>query len=396
VIGWANFRVSQPLDVQHAGRGNLHPYLLVAGHFVESGGMDRANLELARYLLTRGHEVHLVAHRVSSNLAKHPAAVVHYAPRPLGSNLLGEPVLDSVGRFVARRLPSATRIVVNGGNCSLAGANWVHFVHGRPSSALTWSARGAVTRAWARGSEMRALRRAKLVIANSERTKSDLQEYLGIEPSTIQTIYCGVDASQFFPVDAEARRARAEALGFDAGLQRAVFVGALGDSRKGFDLLFEAWLKLARKWRDFELIVVGSGRMLPMWVKRAEAVEGTNRVRFMRAREDVPAILQSSDVLVAPSRYEPYGLNIAEAVSSGLAVIATETAGACERISGSLREILITAPPSARDLVAKLEVWAEDPDKYRAAAVAASTAMRAYDWNAMSAKIYEMVEHAYA
>ena len=60
--------------------------------------MDRANHALAAYLAARGDEVHLVAHRVSDDLAARPGVTAHLVPRPLGSHLLGQPLLARAGR----------------------------------------------------------------------------------------------------------------------------------------------------------------------------------------------------------------------------------------------------------------------------------------------------------
>ena len=43
----------------------MKPYLIVTGDFVKTGGMDRANYALARYVAERGAETHLVAYRVA-------------------------------------------------------------------------------------------------------------------------------------------------------------------------------------------------------------------------------------------------------------------------------------------------------------------------------------------
>jgi hypothetical protein len=41
----------------------MKPWLVVAGDFTPLGGMDVANLALARHLARRGDEVHVVAHQ---------------------------------------------------------------------------------------------------------------------------------------------------------------------------------------------------------------------------------------------------------------------------------------------------------------------------------------------
>ncbi|MGB8509076.1 MAG: hypothetical protein WCD76_11885, partial [Pyrinomonadaceae bacterium] len=78
------------------------PWVLVAGGFHGSGGMDKANYALAANLLMRGHALHLVAHSVAASLADDPRVRVQLVPRPAGSNLLGESLLARRGRATAR------------------------------------------------------------------------------------------------------------------------------------------------------------------------------------------------------------------------------------------------------------------------------------------------------
>jgi len=93
------------------------PWLVVAGDFAAGGGMDAANAGLAAHLAGRGG-VTLVAHRVAPELAALPGVAVKLARRPFGSDALGEPFLDCLGRREAARVGAAGgRVVVNGGNC---------------------------------------------------------------------------------------------------------------------------------------------------------------------------------------------------------------------------------------------------------------------------------------
>jgi hypothetical protein len=108
----------------------LSCFLLVSGDFVQTGGMDISNYNLARYLSQASPEVHLVSHRVQADLAALPNIRVHLVPKPLNSYFLGEQLLDRVGRFWARRLARRkVRVIVNGGNCDWGDINWVHYVH---------------------------------------------------------------------------------------------------------------------------------------------------------------------------------------------------------------------------------------------------------------------------
>ena len=54
--------------------------------FVGNGGMDRANLALARYLADSGHPVHLVAHSVDAAVAQLPMflfVALRFRPAPI-------------------------------------------------------------------------------------------------------------------------------------------------------------------------------------------------------------------------------------------------------------------------------------------------------------------------
>ena len=76
----------------------MRPYTLIAGDFVATGGMDRANLALAHYLARQGGPVRLVAHRVADELLRFPNVRFVRVPKPAGAYMLGEPLLDAVGQ----------------------------------------------------------------------------------------------------------------------------------------------------------------------------------------------------------------------------------------------------------------------------------------------------------
>src|SRR5580698_10559391 len=107
-------------------------WLLVSGGFDSGGGMERANLELARYLVWQGREVHLVAHHVDEEFLINPLVQRDSIPKPASSFMLGEPFLSRKGAATAARLTlerPGTRVLVNGGCCGWPDINWVHYVH---------------------------------------------------------------------------------------------------------------------------------------------------------------------------------------------------------------------------------------------------------------------------
>lgn len=374
----------------------MTPWLLVSGDFTPLGGMDRANHALAAYLAGQGGEVHLVAHRAWPDLEAMPGLVVHRVRRPLGSHLLGQSLLDRAGRRWARRLAArGARVVVNGGNCRWGDINWVHYVHAAwsprpgPGGALRRIKGGLAARRFRRD-ERAVVGRARLVVANSERTRRDVIEGLGVRPERVHTVYYGADAERFRPPTPEERASARAALGWGEADDRpaVAFVGALGDARKGFDTLYDAWRLLARDpgW-DARLVVLGAGGTLPAWRARAEAEGLGESIRFLGFRDDVPRVLAACDLLVSPTRYEAYGLNVQEALCCGLPAIVSASAGVAERYPGPLRGLLLPDPDDAADLARRVAAWRAAPDPLREAVAALGGELRSRGWDRCGAEI---------
>ena len=194
----------------------------------------------------------------------------HRVAKPLGSYLLAEPLLDRTGRRLAAQTAAAGgRVaVVNGGNCDWGDVNWVHYVHAawppHGETRLLRRLKRAYAHRTALAAERTIIRRARLVVANSEQTRAILIERLGILPERVKTIYYGTDPTRFRPSTATERADARARLGWNDDRPSLAFVGALGDRRKGLDTLLDAWRLLADDplW-DARLVVVGTGSSLP-------------------------------------------------------------------------------------------------------------------------------------
>lgn len=387
----------------------MKPWLVVAGDFVRTGGMDAANHALAGWLARSGRQTDLVAHRVDPELARLPGMVVHRIPRPLGSHLLGFPLLEKGARFHARLLGGGTWrgkplrdfvSMANGGNFPSARATWLHYVHAayRPEIVGRPLRRGVdrVARWMALRDERDAASGADVVIANSELTARHAADLLGANPARVHTVYYGSDPDRFRPPSAEERVAARRALRMDEDGPALAFVGALGDRRKGFDTLFEAFAFLCASepgW-DATLLVAGAGGELEAWKQRAEAARLGRRIRFLGFRQDVREVLAACDAVVSPTRYEAYGLAVHEAACMGLAPIVSRAAGVAERIPIALHPLLIDDPDDAAELAERLLAWRAALDTHHAAALALAEALRGWTWDHMASRIVDIVEAA--
>lgn len=376
----------------------MKPFLLVAADFIKTGGMDRANYALADYLARQGAEVHLVSHRIDVELQTYPNLVWHSVPKVANSNFLGEFLLDRVGQFWARQITDrGGRVLVNGGNCSWGGVNWVHYVHAayQPESKVSALQRAkiTVTHRHFRRAERRSLQQARLIITNSERTRTDLVHHQLASMSKVRSIYYGIDPTLFYPAAPEEIRSLRQQLNLPLDYPIVVFIGALSDRRKGFDVLFEAWKRLCENsaW-NAQLFVIGRGAELPMWEQKLMDANLVDRVHFLGFRSDVPDLLRASDCLVAPTRYEAYGLGVHEALCCGIPAIVTETAGVAERYPSGCRNLLLSEI-TVVELMKKLLNWSNSQEHYQALIRSHITPkLRRETWDEMAKQMLDAIE----
>lgn len=103
-------------------------------------------------------------------------------------------------------------------------------------------------------------------------------------------------------------------------------VGRLAKS-KGFDTLIRAFEQAAIP--DTKLVIIGDGRERKRLEKLAQS-DSAGKIRFLGFRPDAKAFYQAFDLFVSPSRSEPLGRVLFEAIDAGTPVLATATQGPSE------------------------------------------------------------------
>ena len=107
---------------------------------------------------------------------------------------------------------------------------------------------------------------------------------------------------------------------------------------------------------------------------------------------DVPGLLAAADLLVSTPRYEPYGLNIQEALARGLPVVSSAEAGIAERFPAGLRPLLVGNSEDAAELVQCLGVWRSGPDLWRDRFAGFARSLCARTWLDMAREMTESME----
>lgn len=170
----------------------------------------------------------------------------------------------------------------------------------------------------------RSVRRADLVLADSQSTKDDLVELLDVEPVRIEVVYPGVE-ERFHPVEdqtilEEARERYNLPPRFILGL------GTL-QPRKNFTRLIEAFADLRFEICDLHLVIAGGkGWLYEEIFAVVERLGLAEQVVFpgFVADEHLPALYNLADLFVFPSLYEGFGLPPLEALACGTPVITSD------------------------------------------------------------------------
>jgi glycosyltransferase involved in cell wall biosynthesis len=128
-----------------------------------------------------------------------------------------------------------------------------------------------------------------------------------------------------------------------------LYVGRLVES-KGVDLALQAYAEssLRDSWR---FVVAGGGPQ-----RAALEQVAASDVSFVgpQARDGLRELYRSASMLVFPSRYDPWGLVLNEAASSGLAAVASDAAGATRDLLNDGQNALVV-PPDVDALVSAFE-----------------------------------------
>jgi glycosyltransferase involved in cell wall biosynthesis len=201
----------------------------------------------------------------------------------------------------------------------------------------------------------RSVRRADLVIVDSENTRNDVVVLLGIPPGRVEVVPGGVEG-RFEPVHDEEQLARARQV---LGVKEAPFILSVGvlEPRKNLTTLMDAFaiLKHSGKAPDHKLVLAGGRGWLMDGILAHYADSPVHDdILFPGFVPDelLPAIYTAADVLAFPSLYEGFGLPILEAMACGAPVVSSNTSCLPEVAEGAA---VLVAPESAEELAAALE-----------------------------------------
>lgn len=180
------------------------------------------------------------------------------------------------------------------------------------------------------------------IAISGELGKSMLED--GISKEKIVRVGNCVDEDKFFPLAEDQRLALRSAKGLKRDEIVIIFAGHLNQI-KGLDFFSKTINQMDLKQINTRVYILGSGKFVEDSLEATKEVlslKSNDRVEFFGAVENIYPYYQIADIFVLPSKTEGMPNSLLEAMSCGLACVATSVGAVPEIITNHLDGILIT------------------------------------------------------
>ncbi|WP_428027035.1 glycosyltransferase family 4 protein [Arcobacter sp.] len=204
--------------------------------------------------------------------------------------------------------------------------------------------------------EKRCFYKAEKIIAISNMVKNDIIKSYNIIPSKIEVVYNGfkLDNSDY---EKSYNKLQNE-FSLDKQKNKKIFlyVGS-GYKRKGVKEFLEILSKL--KNTNFFAFIIGKEKKMNYYKNFAKELGIDDKIIFTGPRTDVKDFYSISDIFLFPTKYEPFGNVIIEAMNYENVVITTKYCGGGEIIN----QDFIMQTPTDYSIVNKIDELLENPEK---------------------------------
>ncbi len=318
------------------------------------GGVEQWTNQFAGWLLSEGHEVHIVAKYFGQTS---PGGIVRHTVAPTRSRCAFAASAETVLREL--RLDVIHDM----------GAGWycdVFQPHGG-SRRAAFERNLALVRPGLRGWKRctarvlpryrdfdRLLARqyvddGRVFLALSRMVAGDFRRHHAVEKERIRLVYNGVDTARFSPDHRGRFRAKVRAA---LGLTDEVLLLIIAHNfrLKGVPTLVRAARRLAHEGHRIKLAVVG-GKGDAKQSRSANHPRSDEVVHFLGPVNDPVPYYAAADIYVHPTYYDPCSLVVLEALASGLPVVTSRFNGAGELITPGREGYLVADPGDAAGLV---------------------------------------------
>jgi glycosyltransferase involved in cell wall biosynthesis len=229
--------------------------------------------------------------------------------------------------------------------------------------------------------QARQFQRGRFVrlIADTSQVRDDLSRDFGVPPELIDIVHLPIDLERLTCARPSGIRA---SLGLPAAVPLLLFVGN-NFQRKGLDRVIVAFADVS----ESHLVVVGGGdRSAVESFIRDESV--AQRLHFVGPVDEPERFYAEADLVVFPTRSDPWGIPLIEAMAAGVPVITTSAAGASKAVAQSGAGIVLAGTDTA-ELREAIDTLLRDPARRRAMGERGPQAAEPYGAKAHTAAVLD-------
>lgn len=192
------------------------------------------------------------------------------------------------------------------------------------------------------------------IVVLSRTSQQQIQKFYAVDDSRFFLLTPGVDSERFHPRNRAIYRGgvRGE-LGLGPETSLLLHVGS-GFRIKGLDATIGAVRELRRQGRKVRLLVLGRGPAVH-YRKLAGRLGVSEDVLFLGTVSNSEIYYAAADVFVLPSVLETFGQAVLEAMACGLPVIVGEGAGVAQIVASKGGGCVIQTPAKAAELAGLVE-----------------------------------------
>jgi glycosyltransferase involved in cell wall biosynthesis len=197
------------------------------------------------------------------------------------------------------------------------------------------------------------LRSSDLLVLPSDAYRRKLLEAFPDVEDRAVFIHNGVDPAQFTPVDPRQRLR-----------ERHKFILCVAELHeyKAIDVLLRAAPSLLQSDPTLSLVLAGDGPLRPQLEALASSLGIRDQTMFLgtQGRHEIARLMQTCHLMVLPSRMEPFGIALIEAMACKAPVVASDVGGIPEIVQHK-RSGLLVEPENPGALLAALRCVLDDP-----------------------------------
>ncbi|WP_226655110.1 glycosyltransferase family 4 protein [Pseudalkalibacillus hwajinpoensis] len=201
-----------------------------------------------------------------------------------------------------------------------------------------------------------------LITINQEDYQLALKRFNATQVEYVKGV--GIDSNVFTPLIEEEKRKRKESFGYHPD-DFLLFYAAEFNQNKNQKYLLEALVLLKEKLPQVKLLLAGKGPLLQSCQTLSHTLGISDHVDFLGFRDDLKELVPMCDIAVASSLREGLPVNIMEAMSCELPVVAVDNRGHKELVVSGKTGWLVQ-PESPEQLAAKVNDLAMDEVTRRA------------------------------